>query len=110
MTLHLIVASEFSAEYRNRITAMIEKDPNLQITSHTEEPYWKDPSMQEIFIRLEVKTAVAKAEWIAFFDRYVKHTDLHEDKDFLEIAHYSNADDRSDPFVIAYIPRASVAV
>ena len=110
MTLHLIVASEFAAEYRNCITAMIEKDPNLRITSHTEEPYWKDPSMQEISIRIDVKSAMIKAEWIAFFDRYVKHTDLNEDENFLEIAHYSNAEDRSDPFVIAYIPRASVAV
>ena len=108
MTLHIILATEIATTIHEHIYCLIEKEDNLQYVSHKEEVYWKDNSMLDIYFEIGVKKALTETEWIQLFDKYLKHNDVNRDDSFLDIAHYSEVGNRTDPFVIAYIPAVSV--
>ena len=108
MTLHIILATEIATTIHEHIYCLIEKEDNLQYVSHKEEVYWKDNSMLDIYFEIGVKKAITETEWIQLLDKHLKHNDVNRDDSFLEISHYSEVGNRTDPFVIAYIPAESV--
>ena len=84
------------------------EEERLQYASHKEKVYWKDNSMLDIYIEIDILNPITETECIQIFDQYLKHNDISKDNTYLEIGHYSEVGNRNDSFVIAYIPLTSI--
>lgn len=108
MHLHIIVASEIAASICEFVNCLIEKEENLQYISHKQEVYWKDDSMQDMSFEIDAQKPISQEEWVALFDKHLAHNDMNRNGTDLEICHYSEVENRNDPFVVVYIPQKEI--